>query len=404
MRLRTLPPNVAFLDTLAERWLAEHADPSRGLILLPTRRAARALAEAFLRASGGQPLLLPRITALGALDEAPLTLAGALDLPPAVARLHRRAELSRLVLLLPAEHGGAQTADRAWMLADELAILMDDAERAEIDLPSALAGAADAAHAEHWRITLQFLDIVTRAWPAWLADNGMMNPAARAVALLRAQARAWEDAPPPDPVWIAGTTAAIPAVAALLRAVARLPRGLVVLPGLDMDLSDAAWEALDESHPQAALRQLLQGLGATRADVTAWAEAPSGRVRTLGTALLPAAALGAWRAPAAPDLTGLHRLTPSDQQEEAVAIAMILRDALETPGRRAALVTPDRGLAGRVTAELLRWGVVADDSAGEALRDTPPLNRAGLVNVQRFTTAAMIDGFLELYGRLAAQP
>ena len=372
MRLRTLPPNVAFLDTLAERWLAEHADPSRGLILLPTRRAARALAEAFLRASGGAPLLLPRITALGALDEAPLTLTGALDLPPAVAHLHRLAELSRLVLLLPAEQGGAGSADRAWMLADELAILMDDAERAEIDLPSALAGAADAAHAEHWRITLQFLDIVTRAWPAWLADNGMMNPAARTVALLRAQARAWEDAPPPDPVWIAGTTAAIPAVAALLRAVARLPRGLVVLPGLDMALSEAAWEALDESHPQAALRHLLQGLGATRADVTAWAEAPSGRVRALGTALLPAAALGAWRAAAASDLTGLYRLTPSDQQEEAVAIAMILRDALEAPGKRAALVTPDRSLAGRVTAELLRWGVVADDSAGEALRDTPP--------------------------------
>jgi len=57
---------------------------SRGLILLPTRRAARALADAFLRAADGRPLLLPRMTAFGALDEAPLALAGALDLPPAV--------------------------------------------------------------------------------------------------------------------------------------------------------------------------------------------------------------------------------------------------------------------------------------------------------------------------------
>src|SRR5262249_47208385 len=45
---------------------------------------------------------------------------------------------------------------------------------------------------------------------------------------------------------------------------------------------------------------------------------------------------------------------------------------LETPEATAALVTPDRDLAGRVATELLRYGVVADDSAGEPLRDTPP--------------------------------
>jgi ATP-dependent helicase/nuclease subunit B len=375
MRLRAIPANVPFLDTLAARWLAAHADPSRGLLLLPTRRAARALAEAFLRATGGRPLLLPRIIAIGALDEAPLALAGTLDLPPPVAPVHRLAELSRLVLALPVEDGGAGTVDRAWMLARELATLMDEAERAELDLPAALAGAADAAHAEHWQRTLQFLDIVTRAWPEWLAANGLMNPAARSVALLRAQAAAWEAVAPAEPVWIAGTTAAIPAVGALLRAVARLPDGLVVLPGLDATLPDDAWAALDETHPQAALRHLLGGLGATRADVAPWdgpPAAPDGRLLGLQQALLPAAALAAWRAPAPPDLAGLYRLAPADAQEEAVAIAMLLRDALEMPGRRAALVTPDRALAGRVAAELLRWGVVADDSAGEKLQDSPP--------------------------------
>ena len=88
----------------------------RGLILLPTRRAARALAEAFLRVGGGRPLLLPRITALGALDEAPLALAGALDLPPAVADAERLAVLARLVLALPDDAGGARapTAPGCW--------------------------------------------------------------------------------------------------------------------------------------------------------------------------------------------------------------------------------------------------------------------------------------------------
>jgi ATP-dependent helicase/nuclease subunit B len=375
MNLRNIPPHAAFLDTLAGRWLAETADPSHGLILLPTRRAARALAEAFLRVSGGAPLLLPRITALGAIDETPLTLSGALDLPPPVAPLQRLAALSRMVLALPEASGGARTADRAWRLARELALLMDEAERAEIDLADALTRATDAAYAEHWQVTLDFLGIVTRAWPDWLADQGLANPAARQVALLRAQARAWQDAPPSEPVWVAGTTGAIPAVATLLRVVERLPNGLVILPGLDADLDAASWDALDAAHPQAALRHLLASLGATRGDVLGWRAAPvapTGRSRTLARALLPAASLDAWRVPASADLMGLVRLTPADQQEEAVAIALILRDAIETPGRLAALVTPDRALAGRVAAELLRWGVVADDSAGEPLNHTPP--------------------------------
>ena len=389
MRLASIPPHVPFLDTLAARWQALGSDPARGMILLPTRRAARALAEAFLRGAAGRPMLLPRIAAIGALDEAPLALAGALDLPPAVEPMQRLAALTRLVMALPEAEGGARTADRAWRLAAALAELMDEADWAEIDLPSALENCADAAHAEHWRITLRFLEIVTRAWPEWLAGKQLMNPVARQVALLRAQARAWQDAPPPDPVWVAGTAGALPAVAALLRAVARLPNGLLVLPGLDAAMADATWDALDAPHPQAALRALLHSLGVTRGEVQHWqapGAVPAARVATLATALLPAPALGAWRERHDPDITGLSRLEPADPQEEAVAIALILRDAIATPGRRAALVTPDRALALRVSAELLRWGVVADDSAGERLAETPP------AVFLRLLAAAVADG------------
>jgi ATP-dependent helicase/nuclease subunit B len=377
VRLATIPAGLPFLDTLAARWLAEYgADTlARGLILLPTRRAARALAEAFLRAGGGRPMLLPRIASLGAPDEAMLALSGALDLPPAIDPPERLGALAALVMKLPAALGGASAADRALLLARELAALMDEAERAGIELAAALEHAADAAYAEHWQATLRFLEIVTRAWPGYLAANLLLNPAARQVALLRAQARAWADQPPAEPVWVAGTTAGISAVAELLRVVALLPRGQVVLPGLDLDLADAAWEAVDDSHPQAGLKRLLAMLGAARGDVVAWDSpdvAPAGRAAMLAQALLPAKALAAWRAAGPVETSGLYRLEAADEQEEAVAIALILRDALEQPGARAALVTPDRVLAGRVSAELLRWGVVADDSAGEKLAESPP--------------------------------
>ncbi|MBV9734502.1 MAG: double-strand break repair protein AddB [Acidisphaera sp.] len=384
MNLFAIPPHLPFLETLAAGWLAEcGGDPqavSRGLILLPTRRAARALAEAFLRQAGGRPLLLPRITAFGALDEAPLALAGALTLPPAVEQAQRLAVLSRFILALNGDFGAPRSADRAWRLAAELASLVDEAHRAGVDLAAALPGLADQGYAEHWEQTLRFLDIVTRQWPAWLAEQGLMDPAARQAALLRAQRDAWERTPPEEPVLVAGTTAGMPGEAELLRVVAGMPSGRVLLAGIDRALPEAVWSDLPSGHPQAGLRDLLLRLGARRDDVRLWPAqpgigraAPVGREVLLGRALLPAGALESWRTERfRPDTEGLLRLQTADQQEEAVAIAMVLRDALERPGAHAALVTPDRALAARVSAELLRYGVVADDSAGEPLAETPP--------------------------------
>ena len=302
LNLFTVPPHVPFLDALAEGWLARGEDPlalSRGLILLPTRRSARALAEAFLRVRDGKPMLLPRITALGALDETPLALAGAIDLPPAVEPMQRLAVLSTLILAMKGEAGAPRTADRAWLLARELASLMDEAERAGIDLAQRLPDAADPEYAEHWAQTLKFLHIVTAIWPAWLAENGVMNPAARQVALLEAQARAWEDDPPSDPVLIAGTTAGIPAVARLLRVVSRMRMGQVVLPQLDLGMDEEAWRGLDASHAQAGLARLLTDLDATRDDVRPWVgggagAVPRDRFGLLSRALLPASALDEW--------------------------------------------------------------------------------------------------------------
>ena len=380
LNLFTVPPHVPFLDALAKGWLARGEDPltvSRGLILLPTRRSARALAEAFLRVGDGRPMLLPRITALGALDETPLALTGALDLPPAVAPMQRLAVLSTLILAMKGEGGAPRTADRAWLLARELASLMDEAERAGIDLAERLPDAADPEYAAHWAQTLKFLHIVTAIWPGWLAENGVMNPAARQVALLKAQAQAWEDDPPDDPVLIAGTTAGIPAVARLLRVVARMRNGQVVLPQLDLGMDEEAWRELEASHAQAGLARLLTDLNATRGDVRQWdggeaSAVPRDRFGLLSRALLPASALDDWMLQGPVAVDGLWRLTAADQQQEAQAIALVLRDALETPGVRAALVTPDRNLAGRVAAALLRFGIVADDSAGEPLAESPP--------------------------------
>ncbi|MGH6981348.1 MAG: double-strand break repair protein AddB, partial [Stellaceae bacterium] len=82
-----------------------------------------------------------------------------------------------------------------------------------------------------------------------------------------------------------------------------------------------------------------------------------------------------WRARAdftADSVADLRRLDCAGAQEEAETIALLMRQALETPGQTAALVTPDRALARRVAAEMKRWNVEIDDSAGVSLDQTPP--------------------------------
>jgi ATP-dependent helicase/nuclease subunit B len=379
MKLATFPVNAAFLPALAQAWLSaarEHDEPaSEGLIILPNRRAARALAAAFLPANQGKALLLPRIIAPGAIDEAWLTLAGGLALPQAIPVLMRQAILARLILALGGQDGAPRKLPAALALAHDLGDLLDEAHEAGISLASALPGLVPDELASHWQKTLRFLEIVTRQWPQILAELGMLDPAARQIALIEAQAGAWSAQPPRTPVWLV-SAGDHPALARLAAVVARMPRGAVILPGHDAALPAAAWEGLEETHPASGIAQLLTAFGARREEVELWpaAEAgvPAGRARLLSQALLPASELPSWQKEAAFDLSGIYRLSAADEQSEALAIAMILRDALERQGATAALVTPDRDLAVRVAAALKRFGIIADDSAGEKLEATPP--------------------------------
>jgi ATP-dependent helicase/nuclease subunit B len=403
--LFTIAPELPFLDTLVAGILAGSGSDPLALadhtILLPTRRACRSCREAFLRACGGRPLLLPRLMPVGDLDGDALALladegaGGSLDVAPAVPELRRQLMLTKLVLAFGRARGsGPATPGQAAPLAAALARFLDELETEGCDA-ARLAGLAPETLAAHWQEVLRFLDIVTDAWPRALAEAQCLDPAARRNKLLEAQAQLWQAAPPKGPVIAAGITGGAPAVAALVAAVAALPAGSVVLPGLDRGHDAASWDQIraDPTHPQHLMAGLLDRLGAGPGDVRDWpgaATRPSPRAGLLREALRPAAGSDRWRGMIGIDrgaLAGITRLDCAGPREEALAIALHLRGALEIPGRTAALVTPDRALARRVAAELRRWGIEIDDSAGVPLDETPP----GVF--LRLLVAAVAEGF-----------
>lgn len=381
-----IPPGVSFVDALAAGILGRcGGDPLRladHTVLLPTRRAVRALREAFLRQLDGRPTLLPRMMPLGDVDEDDVVLSAGgdgtagddLNLPPAVGGLRRQFLLARLVMA--ADPG--QRPDQAAHLAAELARLIDQVHTERLDFAN-LANLVPERFASHWQVTIDFLRIVTERWPAVLAEEGCLDPADRRNRLLAARAEGWRAAPPATPVVAAGSTGSIPATADLLAVVAALPDGAVVLPGIDRDLPEDAWTGLPPSHPQYGLGRLARRLGISPQSVPDWpgvapAEDLARRGRLINRALWPAAATGAWRdtAAAREDLAELEAVDCATPDEEAGVIALVLRQAIEDQQRTAALVTPDRALARRVAAELRRWGIEIDDSAGTPLDQTPP--------------------------------
>ncbi len=409
----TIPPHRPFADALAtgliDRFGKDKTVLARGLLLVPNNRAARALQDAFVRRSEGG-LLLPRLVPIGdpELEE---RISGALEplgedqagrlIPPAVEPLERLMLLTRLV-----QRHHAPGAAEALRLAEDLARTLDQLLIEQAD-PARLADfAADLPELSlHWQKSLDQLELILSDWPALLAERGRIDLADRRNRLLDAVSRRWRTAPPAGFVCAAGVTTSAPAIGRLLHAVARLPDGMVVLPALDVVMDEQEWDSLGpherdsdsgwrrrsiETHPQFHLKLLLDRIGVARSEVQSWRRdggqpvpsdadrrrrrAPAARSRAIANVMASPDRTKDWQLlpPAGRRLTGVRALELADPAEEAQAIAIALREAVEEPGRTAALVTPDRLLAQRVSAHLRRWAIEADDSAGRPLSQTPP--------------------------------
>ena len=390
-----MPSGVPFLPSLAKGLREIYGERlNDALILLPTRRAVRALGEAFVGETGVS--LLPRMRPLADInpEEPPFEpgeLAGLVT--EQIDPMQRRFEIAKIIAYyhartseLPLDPAGALA------LADPLIAILDDGAMEEADL-SGIADLKDIKDfaAAHFQNAIVLYEIIQTYWPKRLNEIGRMEPFARRVALLNALTALWSEIPPKYPVIIAGSTGTLAASARLMSCVSRFKGGMIILPGLNNSLPNTAWANVGAQHPQNSLKQLIKTIGMEAGDIPNWPHTvgppPSqltARRDIISESLVPVEATGDWpariqqirdrapsgSAPFAQALTGLSIIEAATNDEEAMTIALIMRKALNTPGRTAALVTPDPALARRVKARLRRWSVDVDYSQGEPLEET----------------------------------
>ena len=407
-RVFSIAAHRGFADALVAGLVPRYAEDGLGLarltLLLPSGRAIRTVSEAFVRYMGENEaggLLLPRMVTIGdlSLDEALgplLDPLGATQIPPAVDPTYR---WLRLAALLAEEMGeDAPSGPPLFRQAQMLAQTMDRLLVEEIP-PEDLLGDrvldVVGSVAEHWQDSLRRFARVQARWLIELQEMDRVDAATRRNLLFAHAARGWRAEPPATPIVAAGVTSAAPALARLLRVVSELPKGAVILPDLDLALSDAAWDELgragqsDEAdgetfgrddaptHPQYHLKLLLNRMGVNRGEVQQWHRRGMGaanpdRTHAVSALFLPPEASKVWvDLPSEKRrLAGVRLLETGNPEEEAQAVALAVREALETAGRRVAVVTPDRALARRIVHHLRRWDIQADDSAGMPLSET----------------------------------
>lgn len=396
MSIFSIPPHARFLPTLAARVLDgtlvgdwDRSGPfwlSDVTIVVPTRRARQALADAFAAQGAG---LLPDIRTFGGevADEEPfLPPYDAPVPPPGVSSLERRLVLSRLVAAWANSPAGKRafstppTAGEILSMADSLGVLIDDLtieERTPDDLRAIIPTLAPEL-GEYWQQTLEFLNIALSYWPERLADKGYADIAALRNMRLDRQAQSAPLLYGNRPVIAAGSTGSIPATARLLKAIARLPRGALVLPCFDTTMSTAQHEALlnltnnPQGHPQYGMAKLLRALDAGVGDVIDLDPQQPPRTLLVRRGLALTADTAHWNEQRlsvealAEASAGLSIIQARTEDEEARAVALAGRQAL-LDGKTVGIVTPDRNLARRLAAELKRFDIAVDDAAGTPL-------------------------------------
>jgi len=404
------PPQVysiaahrGFADALVAGLVPRYAEPELGLarltLLLPSGRAVRTVTEAFIRHSGAG-LLMPRMAVVGDLDLDEtlgplLDPLGTADIAPAAEPTRRWLRLAELIRENWRE-GAPPRGSALLRLAFEFGRTMDRLLVEEIgpeDLTRDRVLELVGDLSQHWIDSLWLFARVQTLWFAELMARGEVDPADRRNRLFRHAARRWRAEPPPTPIVAAGVTSAARGLADLLRCVARLPQGAVILPDLDLSLDAAAWDELGTAgarsaeppfgredavtHPQYHLKLLLNRMWIARDEVQPWHRAglgagPPERSHAISSLFLPPEASKAWvdLPPEKRRLAGVRLMESANPEEEAQVVALLVRQALDEAEKRVAVITPDRGLAARVVQHLRRWNIEADDSAGRPLAQT----------------------------------
>lgn len=382
-----IPLSCSFWDTLAQIYIdkfqTNYFELASALFLVPNRRACQSLIAAFVRIQGLKPAILPKIVPITEIDDDNLFFSAfnsediIEDCPTAIGKEERLFLFTRMIMSKPADFGLKQISlAQALNLAFNLADFIDSSINQGLSFDK-LSELVPEKYATHWQETLKLLKIITDYWPKILEERNAVDISQLRKNLLYKQADVWESQHTKKTIVAAGITASFPAIVRLLKVVSSLDNGAIYFAGLDNSIDDIYWNAIDELHPQFELKELLTSLDIDRLQVPNVISPQNPlREKFITEVMRPAVVSDAWqflssRAIPKQAWQGIEIIDNHTPRDEALTIALKMREVLLIPEKTAALITYDRNLARRVASELARFDIKIDDSAGIPLSLTP---------------------------------
>ncbi len=387
----TIPAIESFADNLVDGLILNFPKPEQLAkidLYLPSRRAISAVQAAFLNHYQQGAILLPRMFAVGEPEEDIFIDSGvdSLDLAEAINGFERQCLIAAQIQYFPIG-GQLMSPAPAMRLSASLCSLIDQMQRAGTSL-SSIKDILPEELSAHWQDILKFLTILFEYWPAILSEKGKIDPVERQQILLNRQLDLWRENPPDTPVILAGSNGTLPMTRAFMKVISQLPIGAVIFPGLDLEIAEIDWRAIeqDQVHPLHQIALSMIELDLPLSHVNYWhkttlmgEQQARSRQILLREVMRPASRTSHWRALAVDQaelspasLEGLKIMSVDDTFQEAELIAGLMRETLQTTHKTAMLITPDRVLARKVQAALMRWKIKIDDSAGTSLALSEP--------------------------------
>ena len=379
--------SCSFWDALAKIYLEKYIDKEMELVnvlfLVPNRRASRSLLDAFLRIKGRKPTILPKVIPILEIDDDELffnefSLNDFNEFnKKAIENEERIFLFTRMIMSKPNNFGLEQISlSQALNLAIDLAKMMDIAYNKGLSFDK-LKDLVPEKYATHWQETLKLLNIITDFWPEILNERNAIDMCEMKKRMLMRQAEIWKKEQSTKNIIIAGVTANFPAIIELMSVVKKLENGEIYFAGIDRFANDEYWDAIDEENPHFELKELLLHLNVNREDILDLYE-PTNKEREhlISEIMRPAKVTDKWlkikdSIDIKKAIDGIAVINSKSQRDEALAIALKIREVLFQKEKTIALVTYDRTLARRVAVELERFDIKVDDSAGIPLNLSP---------------------------------
>ena len=340
-------------EHLLDKFKLNPFDLARVKVILPTRRACKTLKESFFKKNKNSATLLPQMIALYDMDDM------SVELPPVISDWERLFLLTNLCQAKP----NLREAPKAFQVALSLAELLDLSYQYNVSFANLAELVPSANFAQHWQETITFLDIIQTEWPKILKKRGLLDKQDRLQRIIRIKAK--EIQKQNDYIVIAGLTADLPAVADLMKAIQK--NGDIFLDGVDQSFIKSD-QAPNKHHPQYLIDKTMKILNVPPEKIV-FKSSLNEREGFVEEAFRS----DTWQKNnlGSNAFQGLKYIINETAEQEALTIALFLRETLETPDKTASFVTTDRNLARRVIAQMKRWDIRLDDSAGIPFKHTP---------------------------------